>query len=133
MTPRSRAFADIQPERLEKRYHRRWHWVTGRSHGRLRYREIIDRDGRLRELDETHGYYILGAPGYLYRELAGHGVRWACRIAVARTDDAFFEECRVRYLVTYLSTRWAAYAERVGTRARRFASRISGITQQAAR
>jgi glucosyl-dolichyl phosphate glucuronosyltransferase len=104
------AFADVQPERLEKRYHRRWYPVTGRSHARLRFREIIGRDGALRELDERRGRYVFGAPGYLYRELVHHIVRWLRLIVARRFDDAFFDECRIRYLFAYVTTRWAAHA-----------------------
>jgi glycosyltransferase involved in cell wall biosynthesis len=99
------AFADVQPERLEKRYHRKWHAVTGASHARMRFKEVIDRDGRLRPSRPPRGREILGAPAFLYRELLEHAGRWLSKIAMLRTDDAFFHECRIRYLVSYLATR----------------------------
>jgi glycosyltransferase involved in cell wall biosynthesis len=99
------AFADVQPERLEKRYHRKWHSVTGASHGRLRFREIVDRQGRLAVFTPPRGREFLGAPAFLYRELLEHAARWFQKIVAQKTDDAFLTECRIRYLVNYLATR----------------------------
>ena len=42
-------YTEVQPERLEKRYHRAWHHVTGASHARLHYRDSITPDGALDE------------------------------------------------------------------------------------
>lgn len=101
--------ADIQPERLTKRYHRRWHYVTGCNHARMRYRELIDRDGRLRTELLGTGRRLLGAPGFLYRELAGHLIDWSAHVVRGDMDRAFFPECRIRYLTAYLTTRHLAY------------------------
>ena len=98
------AYTDVQPERLEKAHHRRWHRVTGRSHARMRFLDALDREGRLRH--GSQGRYIFGAPGFLYRQLAGHLVGWLRLIARGRMDEAFFDECRVRYLLAYLTARW---------------------------
>jgi glucosyl-dolichyl phosphate glucuronosyltransferase len=100
------AFAQVQPERLGKAYHRRWHAVTGRSHARLRYREAIDRDGRLRVPADIPGRSFLGSPAFLYRELLGHAEQWLSKALRARWDDAFIDECRIRYLLSYVITRW---------------------------
>ncbi len=101
-------FADVQPERLEKAYHRRWHAVTGRSHARLRYKEAIDRDGRLRMPADVPGRSFLGSPAYLYRELLENTCHWMWRMVRGRWRDAFVNECRIRYLLSYLLTRWRA-------------------------
>jgi glucosyl-dolichyl phosphate glucuronosyltransferase len=100
-----KAFADVQPERLAKQYHRKWHAVTGASHARLRFKEVIDADGRLRTGGQIKGRTLLGAPAFLYRELLEHAWRWLLKVGAWRTDDAFFHECRIRYLVSYLATR----------------------------
>jgi len=99
-------FADVQPERLEKPYHRRWHAVTGASHARLRYREAIDRDGRLRVPADIPGRSFLGSPAFLYRELLNHAGKWLRYAARLQWDDAFIHECRIRYLLSYIATRW---------------------------
>ena len=38
-------YTEVQPERMEKSYHRAWHHVTGQSHARMRYRDSITPDG----------------------------------------------------------------------------------------
>jgi glycosyltransferase involved in cell wall biosynthesis len=98
--------APIQPERLTKRYHRDWYHVTGASHARLRYRDSIDHDGRLDQALAARARTFWGVPGFLYRELAMHLGRWLVKLAAFRADDAFVDECRMRYLASYLKTRW---------------------------
>jgi glycosyltransferase involved in cell wall biosynthesis len=94
------AFAEVQPERLEKRYHRQWYAVTATSHARLRFRAIIDRDGRLR--DEAPGPPCwLGSPRFLYRECLEHAAAWIHALCRGEPDETFFRECRVRYLLHY--------------------------------
>jgi glycosyltransferase involved in cell wall biosynthesis len=100
------AFAEIQPDRLTKRYHRAWYHVTGASHSRLRYLDIIDREGRLNEAMAVRGRVWLGIPTFLYREFAGYVAKWVRKALLARWDDTFFEECRLRYLSSYFITRW---------------------------
>jgi glycosyltransferase involved in cell wall biosynthesis len=97
------AVAEVQSERLEKRYHRQWYAVTGASHARLRYRAIIDRDGRLR--DEGAGPRCwLGSPRFLYREFLQHAAGWFRAVYRAQPEETFFHECRMRYLVHYFRT-----------------------------
>jgi glycosyltransferase involved in cell wall biosynthesis len=98
--------AVVQPERLTKRYHRAWYHVTGASHARLRYRDSIDHDGRLDAAVASRARTFWGVPGFLYRELGVHGWRWLAKLATFRADEAFVDECRVRYLASYLTTRW---------------------------
>src|SRR5262245_4162317 len=100
------AFAEVQPERLVKRYHRRWYRVTGASHARLRYRDTIDPDGRLDDRMIERGRSWWGVPGFLYREFAGHATSWIGNVLTARLDRAFVDECRLRYLASYIGTRW---------------------------
>jgi glucosyl-dolichyl phosphate glucuronosyltransferase len=100
------AYAEIQRERLTKRYHRAWHHVTGASHARLRYRDTIDRDGRLDDDVAARARLWRGVPGFLYRELATHAARWIKHMVTSRRDAAFLDECRLRYLTSYVKTRW---------------------------
>ena len=100
------AFADVQRERLEKRYHRRWYCVTGASHARLRFPDVIDRAGRLDDAGATRGRRWMGVPYFLYRELLQTAVRWITRLAVGAWSDAFLAECRLRYLASNVATRW---------------------------
>jgi len=100
------AFADVQPERLAKRYHREWHRVTGASHARLRYLDTIDPLGRLDDRMPARGRVWWGVPGFLYRELVASAGRWMRHMLTAAWDRAFADECRMRYLASYVATRW---------------------------
>ena len=100
------AFAEIQPERLKKPYHRAWYHVTGASHARLRFRDSIDRHGRLTDAVGREARTLVGVPGFLYREFASHAARWIKKTTAADFDGAFFDECRLRYLASYIATRW---------------------------
>ena len=80
------AFAEVQPERLEKRYHRQWYRVTGSSHARLWYPDVIDRAGRLDDAAAARGRRWLGVPCFLYREFLQPPApdRASCRRRVER-------------------------------------------------
>ena len=99
-------YAEIQPERLAKRYHRAWYRVTGASHARLRYLDTIDRDGRLDDHAAARGHVWWGVPGFLYRQFIVHAAAWIRKLMTGGWDDAFFDECRLRYLASYFRTRW---------------------------
>jgi len=99
-----RAVAPIVPERLTKRYHRQWYDVTGRNHARLRFREVIDRDGRLVE-PMAGRRRLLGTPAFVYREFLGELVRWLVSVVRGARAEAFFYECRVRYFLGYIRER----------------------------
>ena len=103
------AYAEVQRERLTKRYHRTWHHVTGTSHARLRYRDTIDRDGRLDDGVSVRARVWCGVPGFLYRELATHAASWIRRLLTRRPDAAFLDECRLRYLTSYIIARWRGH------------------------
>lgn len=100
------AYTDVQPERLGKRYHRAWHHVTGASHARMRYRDAIRSDGALDESMTSKGWHVAGVPGFLYKEAATQLARWAVKAMTGRYEQAFVEECRLRYLGSYFVTRW---------------------------
>jgi len=99
-------YTEVQPERLKKRYHRAWHHVTGASHARLRYRDSISPSGELDESMAASGRRIGGVPGFLYREACAHVSGWLANTLTRRHDLAFLNECRLRYLGSYIVTRW---------------------------
>jgi len=100
------AFAQVQRERLTKRYHRQWYHVTGASHARLRYRDAITHDGRLDDELPARGRVWWGVPGFLYREFVGHATRFAAHLLTGAPGTAFIDECRLRYLASYFVARW---------------------------
>jgi hypothetical protein len=97
-----RVVAPVPPERLTKQYYRRWYEITGRNHARMKFREIIDRDGRL--VPPMTGRRLLGRPAFVWRECAAECLAWCAAIVRGAVADAFLHECRVRYFVSYLRT-----------------------------
>lgn len=98
-----RVVAPVDPNRLTKRYHRRWYETTGTNHARLRFREIIDREGRL--VPPMAGRAFYGVPAFVYKECAVEIARWLRQLVRGRRADAFYHECRVRYFLRYILTR----------------------------
>jgi glycosyltransferase involved in cell wall biosynthesis len=84
--PDSITWAGVDPERMTKAYHRRWH--TGHGHF---YAVFNDPEW------ERSSYSLLGVPGHLYKETAKNALLWFCRMLTARTDAAFVNECRLRF------------------------------------
>lgn len=99
----ARAWAMVQPERLTKRHHRRWYHVTGANHARMRFREVVDRDGRL--VPPLRGPVLFGAPRFLYKLLLNALRRWVAAVVRWRPADMFRAECDVRYYLSYIATR----------------------------
>ena len=98
--------AEVAVDRLTKRYHRRWHSITGHFNSLMRMNETIGPDGQL--IEETfHPARLFGVPGFLYRELMVECVRWVRSMALGRTSVAFDHESRVHYLASYIRTRYA--------------------------
>jgi glycosyltransferase involved in cell wall biosynthesis len=132
------AYAQVQPARLTRRYHREWYVVTGRSHARLRYRDLIDRNGRLVDAAPP-GRRVWGVPGFLYREFGEQAASWCRLMAHLNFDGAFYHECRMRYLAAYFRHRWRErWRERAshpaspnrpaGERRNRVGARASGVS-----
>jgi glycosyltransferase involved in cell wall biosynthesis len=118
-------FTEVQPERLEKRYHRAWHHVTGTSHARMRYRDIVTREGVLDDAMTSGGRLIGGVPLFLVREWITHAREWVMKTIARKHDLAFFEECRLRYLSSYIATRWSSWL-RTTMRSRAGRSAVDG-------
>lgn len=98
--------AEIEVERLAKRYHRRWHSTTGHFNSLMRLSEVMGRDGQL--IDEApDSARLFGVPAFLYKELMIQCARWFPAIALRHESLAFQHESRVRYLISYIRTRYA--------------------------
>lgn len=122
--------ADVQPERLTKRYHRAWYAVTGASHARLGYRDSIDAEGRLDTAATLRYRTIGGVPRFLYRELVEHAGRLLAHLVTGRWSAAFYDECRLRYLGSYIRVRWRD--SRIATARRRAGARGDRRSRQRA-
>ena len=76
----------VDPERMTKAYHRRWH--TGHGHF---YAVLNDPEW------ERSSYRLFGVPGHLYKETARQALLWFSHMLTARTEAAFVNECRLRF------------------------------------
>lgn len=84
----------VDPERISKSYHRRWHQGHGRFYAIMRDPEW-----------ERSSFTLVGVPGHLYRETAMNAMRWCARILSGNTDAAFESECNLRFFHGFFSER----------------------------
>ena len=96
--PAIRVRAPVDPARMTRAYHRRWHTGHGRFHARLR-------DPGL----ERSSLRVLGVPGHLLRAGVRSAAAWAGCILRGDRNRAFLYETRVRFA-------WGFVRERVGER-----------------
>jgi GT2 family glycosyltransferase len=105
-------WANVDPERLTRRYHRRWHLQHGRYSARMRLREQTDRNGRLREGPLPEFRRLAGVPRFMIRTLADETVT-TLRLALGRAPAsetlaqmyAVYDTCGG--IVEQVSQRWA--------------------------
>jgi glycosyltransferase involved in cell wall biosynthesis len=97
--------AEVQPDRLLKRYHRRWFYRAGRTHALMRFLESFGRDGRL---DETRvaTETLFGTPAFVYRAALTEGARWLGAVVRRQESAALSHENRLRYLAGYIGRRY---------------------------
>ena len=98
------ATTEVPLERMTKAYHRQFYRQAGATHARMRYRDRIDREGRLIPQD-LNAAMFLGVPGYIYRDLFRHAVAWLGRVAILDWTGAFFHESRTLYFANYVRGR----------------------------
>ena len=101
----------IEPARMSKRYHRRWHYQNGTWRALLN--EPAERSSRFR---------VLGVPGYIVREnLLDALPALATAMLRGRLDDAFTHEVRIWHFAGFCVGRWFGRGRRrlIGTRGTR--------------
>jgi glycosyltransferase involved in cell wall biosynthesis len=95
---------EVPRERMTKAYHRLFHLRAGGGHARMRFRERVDREGRL--VAERRSATLFGAPGYLYRNLITHAASWLWHVLTFDWNKAFFHETRALYFGSYIWNRY---------------------------
>lgn len=95
------AHAAVQPERLQKKYHRDWHFNIGRCNARMAFGELTDADGGLRDTVPAVKR-LLGVPRFAVRQLAVEGVRWLLGLARRHEAQAFWHELHARAIAGYM-------------------------------
>lgn len=86
--------APVDPERMTKAYHRRWH----RGHGRF---YAIMRDSAW----EHSKFQLAGVPSHMYKETARQAVLWCSRVLSGDPDAAFASECQLRFFYGFFTER----------------------------
>lgn len=84
----------VDPERMTKSYHRRWH--TGHGHF---YAVLKDPEW------EHSKFQLAGVPSHLYKETAVHAVTWCAKLLTGNTSAAFQSECRLRFFYGFFRQR----------------------------
>ena len=102
--PRITVHAAIQPNRLERAYHRRWHRGHGHFHARL----------RLEEMEQTRWGTLFDVPAHLYRQALADLVGWVRSIAIGDLARAFQHELRLRFFRGFFQRRRREFLEKPG-------------------
>ena len=118
--PSALVTAEIQPERMRKRYHRQWSFKAGKAQALMRFGEIFDQDGRLIE-DRKGGEVLFGVPAFIYRGLLTASLGWLVGAVRRQGSVALTHENRLRYVAGYIGTR---YEETKGERSRWWGAEI---------
>ncbi len=87
----------VPPQRLTKRYHRRWHTQHGRFYALLRDKAF-----------ESSNTRLLDAPGHVYRQAIVGALQWVASLARGRFGEAFAHETSVRFSLGFLLERLPA-------------------------
>jgi glucosyl-dolichyl phosphate glucuronosyltransferase len=99
--PRIVVHADIQPDRLERAYHRRWHAGHGHFHALLRSEEMEQ---------STRGSF-LGVPAHLFRQALNDVWGWMRSLASRNASRRFNHELRLRFFAGFCGTRIHEFLE----------------------
>jgi glycosyltransferase involved in cell wall biosynthesis len=89
------AWTDVPPERLTRKYHRRWHLGHGRFYALLRADEI----------ERSNLGALFGVPAHLYRAAFSDLAGLMRSIVTGREDAAFLHEIRLRFFGGFLGQR----------------------------
>jgi glycosyltransferase involved in cell wall biosynthesis len=87
----------VEPERITKRYHRRWHCGHGRSYAIMRDPEMEGTSARLFDV-----------PVYMYRELVSCLWTMLSESLAGRSAQAFAAETRCWFIAGFCAERWGA-------------------------
>jgi glycosyltransferase involved in cell wall biosynthesis len=93
----------ITPERITKAYHRMWHSREGDIRARVHFREIFDRDDRVRN-EPAPTPRLLGVPRFVLREIVLEAGRWLLAVVRRQGAAAFRHEALLRQSVSYART-----------------------------
>jgi glycosyltransferase involved in cell wall biosynthesis len=93
--PRIVVHAEIQSDRLQQAYHRRWHTGHGHFHALLRSEHV----------ERTRIGTLFGVPAHLYRQALEHFIGWTRAKAIGDSARAFHHELGLRFFHGFFRTR----------------------------
>ena len=89
------ARAAVQPDRLGRAYHRRWHFGHGHFYALMRSEET----------DRAGCRTLLGVPVHMYRQALKDVVGWVREAALGSAAKSFLREVRLRFFAGFFLTR----------------------------
>jgi glycosyltransferase involved in cell wall biosynthesis len=98
--PRLVVHADVQPERMSKAYHRRWHTGHGRFTSLMRLKDY-----------EVARARLFGVSSYLYKQAFLDSLSWLKFTLTRNSRMAFRTEIRLRFFLGYYRQRRSEYLE----------------------
>ncbi len=99
--PRIVVHAEVQPNRLDRAYHRRWHTGHGHFHALL----------RSEQMEATNRGRLLGVPAPLYRQAIEDLAGWVRARLTGDGANAFQCEVRLRFFYGFFRTRRREFLE----------------------
>jgi glycosyltransferase involved in cell wall biosynthesis len=93
--PRIVIHADVQPDRLARAYHRRWHAGHGRFHAMM----------RSESMERSRAGSLGGVPAHLYRQALADVAGWMRAVVAGRESDAFARELKLRFFAGFARER----------------------------
>jgi glycosyltransferase involved in cell wall biosynthesis len=97
--PELTATAEIEPARMRRSYHRRWHHRHGRFSAMMHDESV----------EQTKLAYILGAPAHFYRQAAVSFGRWISALLRLNPRTAFAHEVQFWSCLGFLTSRWTEF------------------------
>jgi glycosyltransferase involved in cell wall biosynthesis len=97
--------AEVQPERLQERYHLRWNATTGRFNSLMHLNDIMDSDGRIIG-ERPDMIRFFGVPAFIYRSLVVETRKWISASLLGRKAASLRSRNAVWYLLGYISKRY---------------------------
>jgi hypothetical protein len=91
--------ADIEPERMTRGYHRRWHCRHGRFLALMRDEE----------LEQTRRGRFLGVPVHFYRRIPLDLAAWIKSLFSGAAGDGFVYETRLWFYLGFIVSRWLEF------------------------
>jgi glycosyltransferase involved in cell wall biosynthesis len=91
--------AEIEPERMEKQYHRKWHASHGRFYAALHSEEV----------EQSKLGKLFGVPAHFYRQALSDLAAWIRGRIRRQPAEAFTGELGLRYFAGFAMRRWREF------------------------